>query len=335
MRILVTGAAGFIGSHYVRTLIGGGYPGYENAEVTVVDSLTYAGNLANLSTIADSPRFRFVRGDIADGALLADVVPGHDAIVNFAACTHVDRSITAPTEFVRSNVLGFQAICEAARNHNLTRVVHVGTDEVYGSIEYGSWTENSALLPNSPYSASKASAELIARAYHQTYGLNVCTTRGTNTYGPYQHPEKVIPLFITRLLRGQRVPLYGTGDNVRDWLHVDDHCRGIHLILDKGEPGHSYNLGTGQELSNTELTDLILTELGADWSAVDRVPDRPGHDLRYSVDYSQAEKLGYRPRQVFIDGLAQTIDWYRTHRDWWEPLTSHDGAQQVVPSGKE
>ena len=322
MRILVTGGAGFIGSHYVRTLLQGGYPGFEDAEVTVFDKLTYAGNLANLAPVADSPRHRFVRGDICSAADLDAALPGHDVVVHFAAESHVDRSIGAAAEFVLTNVLGSQQVFDACVRHAVPRVVHVSTDEVYGSIDKGSWTEDHLLEPNSPYSASKAGSDLLARAYAQTYGLDVSTTRCSNNYGPYHYPEKVIPLFVTNLLDGQRVPLYGVGANVRDWLFVDDHCRGIQLVVEQGAAGEVYNIGGGRELSNRELTEQLLAATGRDWSFVEEIvdPRGGGHDKRYSVDHSKLGALGYAPRMAFEDGLARTVQWYRDNRAWWEPL---------------
>jgi dTDP-glucose 4,6-dehydratase len=320
MRIFVTGGAGFIGSHYVRTLLTGGYPGFEDAEVTVYDKLTYAGNLDNLRPVADSPRYRFVEGDIVDADLLAEVLPGHDAVVNFAAESHVDRSILGAADFVVTNVLGAQTLFQACLAAEIGRVVQVSTDEVYGSIPEGSWTEEHILEPNSPYSAAKAGADLIARAYGVTYGLNISVSRCTNNYGHYQFPEKVIPLFVTNLIDGLKVPLYGDGLNVRDWLHVDDHCRGIQLILERGEPGQIYNIGGGIELTNKELTQRLLDACGADWDMVDYVTDRKGHDRRYSLDDSRLRAMGYEPRTSFDEGLAATVAWYHDHQDWWRPL---------------
>ncbi|SFL92464.1 dTDP-glucose 4,6-dehydratase [Geodermatophilus ruber] len=322
MRILVTGGAGFIGSHYVRTLLTGGYPGFEDAEVVVFDKLTYAGNLANLAPVADNPRYRFVRGDICNPADLDAALPGSDVVVNFAAESHVDRSISGAADFVLTNVLGAQQVFEAALRHGVGRVLHVSTDEVYGSIDDGSWTEDHILEPNSPYSAAKAGSDLIARAYAKTYGLNISITRCSNNYGPYHFPEKVIPLFVTNLLDGKKVPLYGEGANVRDWLFVDDHCRGIQLVVEKGLPGEFYNIGGGRELSNKELTEKLLEATGRDWSFVQNIvdPRGGGHDLRYSVDYSKTAALGYAPRMTFEDGLALTVQWYRDNRAWWEPL---------------
>ncbi|MGZ4572032.1 MAG: dTDP-glucose 4,6-dehydratase [Blastococcus sp.] len=325
MRVLVTGGAGFIGSCYVRTLLSGGYPGFEDAEVTVFDKLTYAGNLANLAPVAGSARYRFVRGDICSAADLDAALPGHDVVVNFAAESHVDRSIAGASDFVLTNVAGAQQVFAAALRHGVGRVVHVSTDEVYGSIGDGSWREDALLEPNSPYSAAKAGGDLIARAYARTYGLNISVTRCSNNYGPYHYPEKVIPLFVTNLLDGQKVPLYGAGDNIRDWLWVEDHCRGIQLVLERGAPGEFYNIGGGRELSNADLTKLLLEATGRDWSYVDTIvdPRGGGHDLRYSVDYSKVAALGYAPRMPFEEGLARTVQWYRDNRDWWEPLKAH------------
>ena len=320
MRLLVTGGAGFIGSHFVRTLLTEGYPGLEDAEVTVLDKLTYAGNPANLAPIEADPRYVFAKGDIVSAEDLDAVLPGHDAIVNFAAESHVDRSITGASEFVLTNVLGAQQVFEAALRHRVPRVVHVSTDEVYGSIPVGEWTEEHVLEPNSPYSAAKAGADLIARAYGVTYGLNLSVTRCSNNYGPYQYPEKVIPLFVTNLIDGLNVPLYGDGLNVRDWLHVDDHCRGIALVLTAGGAGEIYNIAGGRELTNKELTALLLEACGADWDRVDYVEDRLGHDRRYALDHSKLGALGYSPRVRFEDGLAETVQWYRDNRAWWEPL---------------
>lgn len=330
MRILATGAAGFIGSQYVRMLLSGelALDGAEAPDdpilerVTVLDKLTYAANPANLASVADDPRYCFVQGDICDAALLGQVLPGHDVVVNFAAETHVDRSITGAADFVVTNVLGAQTLFEACLRAGVSRVVHIGTDEVYGSILEGSWTEESPMKPNSPYSASKAGAELLARAYFVTYGLNISTTRCSNNYGPYQFPEKVIPLFVTNLIDGLDVPLYGDGLNVRDWLHVEDHCRGIQTVLQRGQAGEAYNIGGGRELSNVELTGALLEAMGAGWERVARVEDRKGHDFRYSLDHSKVAALGYSPRRTFEEGLAETVAWYRANEDWWRPLKS-------------
>jgi dTDP-glucose 4,6-dehydratase len=320
MRILVTGGAGFVGSHYVRTLLTGGYRGFGDAQVTVVDKLTYAGNLANLDPVTDSQRLTFIRGDICDGGLLAEVVPGHDAVLNFAAETHVDRSITGAASFVAANVVGTQALLQACLDAKVPRVVQVSTDEVYGSVASGSWAEDAPLEPNSPYSAAKAGGDLMARAYARTHGLNVSITRCCNNYGPYQYPEKVIPLFVTNLLEGRKVPLYGDGLNTRDWIHVDDHCRGIQLVLERGQPGTVYHINGDVELTNVELTKAILECCGESWDMVTPVEDRKGHDRRYSLDDSVLRVMGYSPQNPFSEGLAATVQWYRDNRQWWEPL---------------
>ncbi len=321
MRLLVTGGAGFIGSHYVRTVLAGAWGGSTPETLTVLDKLTYAGNLANLDPVADDKRLRFVEGDILDRSLVDTLMAEADAVVHFAAESHVDRSILGAADFVMTNVVGTQTLLDSAMHHDIEKFVHVSTDEVYGSIAEGSWTEEEPLLPNSPYSASKASSDLLARAYHRTHGLPVCITRCSNNYGPYQFPEKVIPLFVTNLIDGAEVPLYGEGANVRDWLHVDDHCRGIHLVLDGGRPGEVYNIGGGTELTNKELTGLLLEATGTGWDRVRKVTDRLGHDLRYSVDITKiSDELGYRPQVPFEQGLADTVEWYATHRSWWEPL---------------
>ena len=321
MRILVTGGAGFIGSHYVRTMLDGGYPGYEDARITVLDALTYAGNRDNLP--AHHPRLEFVRGDICDLPLLLQLLPGHDAVVHFAAESHVDRSLTLAAEFVRTNVGGTQNLLDACLQTGVRRIVHVSTDEVYGSIAEGSWTEEWPLLPNSPYAASKAGSDLVARAYWRTHGLDISITRCSNNYGPYQHPEKLIPLFVTSLLEGGTVPLYGDGANVREWLHVDDHCRAIQLVLTAGRSGEIYNVGGGNEMTNLQMTEDLLALCGADWSSVRRVADRKGHDLRYSLDESKIrDELGYAPRITFDQGLAETAAWYRDNPVWWK-TTKH------------
>ncbi|MGW8761803.1 dTDP-glucose 4,6-dehydratase [Streptomyces sp. NPDC055815] len=319
MRILVTGAAGFIGSHFVRRLLADAYSGWEGAHVTALDKLTYAGNRDNLP--AAHERLEFVRGDICDRELMRALVPGHDAVVHFAAESHVDRSLDGAGEFFRTNVLGTQTLLDAVRDSGVERVVHVSTDEVYGSIDEGSWTEEWPLAPNSPYAASKASSDLVARAYWRTHGVDVSVTRCSNNYGPHQHPEKLIPLFVTNLLEGRQVPLYGDGRNVREWLHVDDHCRGIHLVLDRGRAGEIYNIGGGNEYTNLALTEKLLELTGAGAEMIRRVPDRKGHDLRYSLDESKIrEQLGYVPLTGFEEGLAATVAWYRDNPDWWKAV---------------
>ena len=317
-RILVTGGAGFIGSHYVRSVVAGSYPELVGASVTVLDALTYAGNLANLEPVR--AEVTFIRGDICDTELLAKVVPGHDLVLNFAAETHVDRSITRAAPFVSANVAGVQALLSASLDAGVRTVIQVSTDEVYGSIDEGSWTEEAPLRPNSPYAASKAGGDLIALAYARTYGMDVRVTRCCNNYGPYQYPEKIIPLFVTNLLDGQQVPLYGDGGNVREWVHVDDHCSGIQVALARGEPGRVYHIGSGVSLSNSELTGRLLAACGADWGMVRRVPDRLGHDRRYALDDTLLRSLGYRPRTGFREGLENVVMWYEANRAWWEPL---------------
>lgn len=321
MRIVVTGGAGFIGSHFVRQAVTGAYTGGTAPEVVVLDKLTYAGNRANLAQVQDDSRLTFVHGDICDHELVAKTLKGSDLVVHFAAESHVDRSISGSEDFIRTNVLGTQILLDASMRAGVGKFVHVSTDEVYGSIDVGSWSEDRPLAPNSPYSASKASSDLLVRAFHRTHGLPVCITRCSNNYGPYQNPEKMIPLFVTQLLDGRKVPLYGDGGNVRDWLHVDDHCRAIALVAEKGETGEVYNIGGGTELTNRELTGRLLRMVGADWSMVENVADRKGHDRRYSVDITKiSTELGYRPRVSFGEGLVETVEWYRNRRDWWEPL---------------
>jgi dTDP-glucose 4,6-dehydratase len=337
MRVLVTGGAGFIGSNYVRAALSGEYPALADAEIVVLDLLTYAGSLANLTSVLDAPRLRVVEGDIRDTGLVADVMAGADVVVHFAAESHVDRSITGSADFVSTNVGGTQVLLQAASDASVSKFVHISTDEVYGSIEQGSWPETHPLAPNSPYSASKAGADLLARAYHRTHGLPVCITRCSNNYGPHQFPEKVVPLFITNLIDGLSVPLYGDGMNIRDWLHVDDHCRGVQLVLERGRPGEVYNIGGGTELTNRDLTLRLLEALGADARKVERVADRKGHDRRYSVNWQKAAtELGYAPQVPFDTGLASTVRWYQENRDWWNPLKSaHFGnGGAVVPAGR-
>ncbi len=321
MKILVTGGAGFIGSHYVRSVLGDAWGGSRPTAVVVLDNLTYAGNVANLRSVADDRRLEFVEGDILDRGLVDDLMSRCDAVVHFAAESHVDRSILGAADFVMTNVVGTQTLLDSALKHGVERFVHVSTDEVYGSIATGSWDESQPLEPNSPYSASKASSDLMARAYFRTHGLAVCVTRCSNNYGPYQFPEKVIPLFVTNLMDGETVPLYGEGANQRDWLHVDDHCRAVHLVLEAGRPGEVYNIGGGTELTNRSLTEKLLLACGADWSRVVLVEDRLGHDLRYSVSSDKIRtELGFSPGVDFEEGLAETVRWYAANRVWWEPL---------------
>lgn len=339
MRLLVTGGAGFIGSNYVRRLLSGAYPWGSGAEVLVLDKMTYAGNRRNLAPVADSGRLNLVVGDICDTTLVRRLMRSVDVVVHFAAESHVDRSIADSADFVETNVLGTQTLLDAALHAGVERFVHVSTDEVYGSIATGSWTETHQLEPNSPYAASKAASDLLARAYHRTHGLPVCVTRCSNNYGPYQHPEKAVPLFITNLLRGRKVPLYGTGLNRRDWLHVDDHCTGVQLVVERGRPGEIYNIGGGTEMTNRELTKHLLAALGHDWSMVEMVPDRKGHDLRYSVDITKiSSDLGYRPSVPFWQGIKETIQWYRENESWWRRTVegaAHSGATNSAPIGPQ
>jgi dTDP-glucose 4,6-dehydratase len=321
MRLLITGGAGFIGSNYVRSLLNGEHAGAEDAEITVLDALTYAGNIANLP--AQSPRLRLVEGDVTDAPLVRSLLHGQDAVVHFAAETHVDRSITGSAEFVRTNVIGTHNLLEQCLRAGVGTVVCVSTDEVYGSISSGHWTEESPLLPNSPYAASKAGADLLARAYHRTHGLDVRITRCSNNYGPYQHVEKLIPRFVTNLLRGLPVPLYGDGGNVREWLHVADHCRAVHLVLTRGRPGEVYNISGGAELTNREITARLVELCDADWSAVKTVADRAGHDLRYAMDDSKIRtELGYAPLVGLATGLVDVVEWYRNNTWWWLPTAT-------------
>ncbi|MFF4349414.1 dTDP-glucose 4,6-dehydratase [Streptomyces sp. NPDC001530] len=320
MRVLVTGGAGFIGSHFVRRMLAGAYPQFADAEITLLDAFTYAGSMVNLSSAHGDPRLDVIPGDICDAPLVADVMRGVDCVVHFAAESHVDRSIAGAQEFIRTNVLGTQTLLQAALDAGVGKFVHVSTDEVYGSIETGSWDETQSLAPNSPYSASKASSDLLVRSFHRTHGLHTCITRCSNNYGPFQLPEKVIPLFVTHLMDGRKVPLYGDGEHVRDWLHVDDHCQGIALVAAGGRSGEVYNIGGGTELSNRELTGRLLDLLELDWSMVEWVADRKGHDRRYSVNTGKiSAELGYAPRVPFEDGLADTVRWYQENRDIWEP----------------
>ena len=315
MRLFVTGGAGFIGSNYVHHVLGS-----TDDSVTVFDALTYAGNLANLKQHEDNPRFKFVKGDITDRTAVQKAMDGHDAVVHFAAESHVDRSIASPDEFVHTNCDGTNVVCDTARRVGVERMVHISTDEVYGSIEEGSFRETDPLGPRSPYSASKAGSDLIALSYYTTYGVPMIVTRSSNNFGPYQFPEKVIPLFVTNLLEGKKVPLYGDGLNVRDWCYVDDNCAAVDRVLREGTVGEIYNIGAGNEISNRELTDRLLALLGADESMVDYVADRLGHDRRYSIDTSKVEALGWRPAHDLESALSATVEWYRANPEWWQPL---------------
>lgn len=320
MRYFVTGGAGFIGSNYVRGLLSGSW-GSDVTAVTVFDAFTYAGNPANLIDYASDPRLTVVKGDIRDASEIDAALPGHNVVVHFAAESHVDRSIASSSIFVTTNVLGTQQMLEGAIRHNVKTFVHVSTDEVYGSIAEGSWDEQEPLLPNSPYAASKASSDLLARSYARTYGLDVRITRCSNNFGTHQFPEKIIPLFVTNLIDGKKVPLYGDGLNIRDWLHVDDHCRGIQLVVEGGNSGEIYNIGGGTELTNRELTTLILQAFRCGEEMVLTVADRLGHDRRYSVDWNKIHReLGYSPTKSLENSLEDVIAWYRNNEAWWRPL---------------
>ncbi|MGH8872198.1 MAG: dTDP-glucose 4,6-dehydratase [Acidimicrobiia bacterium] len=319
-KYLVTGGAGFIGSNFIRYVLA-----HEpDATITNLDALTYAGVPATVAELDEHANHRFVKGDIRDPELVDEVVTGHDVIVHFAAESHVDRSISGPEPFLSTNVIGTGLLLDAALRHEVQRFIHVSTDEVYGSVAEGFASEEARLDPSSPYSSSKASSDLLARSYHITHAYDVIITRCTNNYGPYQFPEKVIPLFVTNLLEGRKVPLYGNGRNERDWLYVDDHCSAVHLLVDHGESGEIYNVGAGAQLPNVELTRAILTHLGRDETWIEWVPDRPGHDYRYAVDTTKLRDLGWSPAHDVAEGLEDTIDWYRERRDWWEPLRKPD-----------
>jgi dTDP-glucose 4,6-dehydratase len=315
MKLFVTGAAGFIGSNYVRHVLA-----TSDDEVTVYDALTYAGTTANFHDMEDDPRFRFVKGDICHRDGVHEAMDGHDAVVHFAAESHVDRSIASPDEFVRTNCDGTNVMCDVARRVGVERFLHISTDEVYGSIDEGSFRETDPLGPRSPYSASKAGSDLIALSYFTTYGLPVVVTRSSNNFGPYQFPEKVIPLFTTNLLDGKTVPLYGDGGNVRDWCYVIDNCRAVDVVLRAGTDGEIYNIGAGNEVPNIELTRRLLAATGRGDDAIEYVTDRLGHDRRYSIDTTKVEALGWRPERELGEAIEATVAWYRDNRWWWEPL---------------
>jgi dTDP-glucose 4,6-dehydratase len=320
MKYFVTGGAGFIGSNYVRGLLDGRW-GHNVEQVTVYDVFTYAGNMHNLDPVIHDARLQVVRGDICSPEQLRAVLPGHDAIVHFAAESHVDRSIDSSAVFMSTNVLGTHQLLEAALALKVSLFLHVSTDEVYGSIDTGSWDEQEPLLPNSPYAASKAGSDLVARSYFRTHGLDVRITRCSNNFGTYQYPEKVIPLFITNLIEKTKVPLYGDGLNVRDWLHVDDHCRGIDLVVNGGRAGEIYNIGGGTELSNRDLTTLLLQQFDLGDEMIRPVDDRLGHDRRYSVDWTKIrDELGYTPQFSLTTSLPDIVEWYRANSEWWIPL---------------
>jgi dTDP-glucose 4,6-dehydratase len=315
-RYLVTGGAGFIGSNFIRRIL----EQEPESRVTNLDSLTYAGVKATVDELDMSDRHTFVLGDIRDAELIDQVIQNHDVVVNFAAESHVDRSIDGPSVFLETNVVGTGVLIDAARRHGIRRYLQVSTDEVYGSVAEGFATEDAPLEPSSPYSASKAGSDLLVQSYAVTYDYPAVITRCTNNYGPYQFPEKVIPLFVTNLMEGRKVPLYGSGMNERDWLHVEDHCAAIHLLVDEGVPGEVYNIGANAQVNNLDLTHRILSLMGKDESFIEYVQDRPGHDLRYAVDSSKIRALGWAPTGGLDERLEETIDWYRSREDWWRPL---------------
>jgi len=323
-RILVTGGAGFIGSNFVRYML----REHPELDILVLDALTYAGNLENLADVAGDPRFFFFKGDIRDEAMVDNLVPNVDTIVNFAAETFVDRSIHEPGDFVTTDVVGTFRLLEAARRHGVERFVHISTDEVYGSVEQGSSVETDPVEPRSPYSASKAASDLLARSYFVTYGVPVIITRASNNYGPYQHPEKLIPFFITNALEDRPLPVYGDGQQVRDWLFVEDHCSAIDIVLRKGVPGEIYNVGGGFERTNLEVTRGILRALGKDESLIKFVKDRPGHDRRYSLDTAKLRSMGWEPKVSFDDGLHATVRWYVENEGWWKRVREGESFQQ-------
>ena len=315
MKQFITGGAGFIGSNYVRYILNN-----TDDEVTVFDALTYAGNLSTMRDVENNSRYKFVKGNICDAAAVADAMKGHDAVVHFAAESHVDRSIDGSEDFIHTNCFGTNTVIDTARKLDVSRVLHIGTDEVYGSVEVGSSLETDPLEPRSPYSASKAGSDLIALAYHHTHGTPVVVTRCTNNFGPYQYPEKAIPLFTTNLLDGKKIPLYGDGLNERDWLFVDDHCSGVYLVLTKGTLGEIYNIGAGNETPNRVLVNKLLEAFGLGEEMVQYVEDRKGHDRRYSVNIDKITKLGWKKERTLDEALAETVQWYRDNRWWWEPL---------------
>ncbi len=320
MKLFVTGAAGFIGSNYARWVLNN-----SDHEVTIYDALTYAGNMESINDIVDGDRCRFIHADICDRDAVLQGMDGHDAVVHFAAESHVDRSIKDPDAFVRTNVFGTNVLCDVARQVGVQKFLHISTDEVYGTIDEGSFIETDILTPRSPYSAAKAGSDLIALSYVTTYGLPVVVTRCSNNFGPYQFPEKVIPLFTTNLLDGKQVPLYGDGGNVRDWIHVEDHNRAAHLVLTDGVVGEVYNIGAHQEMTNKELTYALLELCGRDESFIKPVDDRLGHDRRYSVNIDKVTALGWRMERSFDESLTSTVQWYADNRWWWEPLKAKAG----------
>ncbi|MFJ5120963.1 dTDP-glucose 4,6-dehydratase [Kitasatospora sp. NPDC088548] len=315
-QVLVTGGAGFIGSHFVRRLL----KADDVAGVTVLDALTYAGNIKNLSDAVLSPKLSFVPGNILDKQLVDDLVQAHSSVVHFAAESHVDRSLSNAGAFLETNVLGTQNLLDAARRYGVSKFVHISTDEVYGPLESGRADEDATLRPTVPYAASKAASDMVALSHFHTFGVPVCVTRSSNNYGPRQHAEKIIPLFVTRLLKGHALTLHGQGQHVRNWLHVEDNCQAVELVLRDGVPGEVYNIGGGTDLTSKDLTAVLLRIFGADWDCVQYIPDRTSNDIRYAMDWSKVAALGFRPARDLEEGLAETVDWYRSNPDRWAPL---------------
>ena len=316
MRLLVTGGCGFIGSNFIRHIL----KKHEDIHVVNLDKLTYCGNSESLKDVEDDTRYELVKGDICDSGVVGSLVRDADVIINFAAESHVDRSIKYPDDFFMTNIYGVKTLLEAARREGCDKFIQIGTDEVYGSVSSGLSKEDDILRPNSPYSASKAAGDLLALSYYTTYGLPVMVTRSSNNFGPYQYPEKMVPLFITNLIQGKKVPLYGDGGNVRDWLFVEDNCSALDMILMEGTPGEVYNIGGSNQINNLELTRQLLLVMGKDESSIEHVNDRPGHDRRYALDSSKVEKVGWAPAEAFPANLERTIKWYNENANWWTPL---------------
>jgi dTDP-glucose 4,6-dehydratase len=317
-KILVTGGCGFIGSNFIHYIL----KKYKNYKIANLDKLTYAGNLENLKDIEKNPGYKFIKGDICDKKIVDEALQGVDIVVNFAAATHVDRSLYEPDSFIKTNIVGTHTLLESAKKFGIKKFIQVSTDEVYGSINEGKFKETDNLLPNSPYAASKAGADLVARAYHKTFDLPVLITRSSNNFGPFQYPEKLIPLFIANLLKSKKVPLYGSGKNIRDWIYVLDNCEAIDIVLHRGEIGEIYNIGAENEKTNIEITKTILESLGKDESFIEYVKDRPGHDFRYALDIRKIKKLGWKPKYNFKKAIKETIEWYLKNQSWVENITS-------------
>ncbi|MFH1667447.1 MAG: dTDP-glucose 4,6-dehydratase [Candidatus Komeilibacteria bacterium] len=318
MKLLITGGTGFGASNFIRYILNK----YPNYQIINLDKLTYAGNLANLKDIETNPNYTFIKGDIIDSKIVNELASQVDAIINYAAETHVDRSILDPEAFINSNIVGVYQILEAVKNNKVKRFIQISTDEVFGSIKEGHFKESDPFQPNSPYAAAKASGDLLCRSYSKTYNLPIIVTHSCNYYGPYQFPEKLIPLFITNLMEGKKVPVYGQGDNVREWIHTDDHARAIDLLLQKGKLGEVYNIGTGDEKTNMEITKMILKIMNKDEEMIEYVKDRPGHDWRYAIDNSKIQELGFKPEVDFEDGLKNLAKWYEDNQKWWQDIKS-------------